>query len=255
MKIVSSIKTLASNIRFLCTVDMQKQHKLLKQIERTQLRQEDDIEGFGHRLDDMPEHIDTAVTSAMDSYDISQDIADAVNEYDFTSIVEDVLQNYDMCDQVTNVLEVMDMSDYIDLDHWLNYDSGVSNMITDALDELDIDDHVDWQEKISQHVDPSDMADDISEIIDEMFDGSSKLELKFNKQIADCMTRQELSKRFAELSSKMFFSSESFTEVSDAEQVVEDFEQDLDNEVLSNANNDPILEILEAVEAEKQSKE
>lgn len=255
MKIVSSIKTLASNIRFLCTVDMQKQHKLLKQIERTQLRQEDDIETYGHRLDDMPEHIDTAVTSAMDGYDISQDIEDAVNDYDFTSIVEDVIQNYDMSDQVTNVLEVIDMSDYIDLDHWLRYEADMADAIAECLtDHFDIDDHVDWQEKISQYVDPSDMADDISEIIDEMFDGSSKLELKFNKQIADCMTRQELSKRFAELSSKMFFSSESFTEVSDAEQTVVECEEAEDiNEAVSNANNDPILEILETVEAEKQS--
>jgi hypothetical protein len=45
-------------------------------------------------------------------------------------------------------------------------------------------------------------------------------------------------------------------EVEEAEKVVDAFEgADLDNEVLSNANNDPILEILEAVEAEKQSKE
>lgn len=256
MKIVSSIKTLASNIRFLCTVDMQKQHKLLKQIERTQLRQEDDIEGFGHRLDDMPEHIDTAVTSAMDSYDISQDIEDAVNDYDFTSIVEDVLQNYDMCDQVTNVLEVIDMSDYIDLDHWLNYDSGVSDMITDRLDEFDIDDHIDWQEKISEHVDPSDMTDEISEIIEQVMDDNDmggRIESQIDRKIADCITRQELSKRFAELSSKMFFSSESFTEVSDAEQTVVECEEAEDiNEVVSNANNDPILEILNEVEKSQE---
>lgn len=254
MKIVSSLKTLASNIRFLCTVDMQKQHKLLKQIERTQLRQEDDIECLGHRLEDLPEQIDLAVSQAMDRYDMSQDIEDAINDYDFESIIEDGIRDCDLSDAVNNVLETCDLSDYFDLDHWLNYESGITDMIRTEFEEFDIDNHVDWSEKISEHVDPSSMADDIAEIIDEMFDGSSKLELKFNKQIAECMTRQELSKRFAELSSKMFFSSESFSEVADAEQVVEEFdmtkeiEQDLDNEVLS----DPILEILEAAK-EKQS--
>lgn len=244
MKIVSSIKTLASNIRFLCTVDMQKQHKLLKQIERTQLRQEDDIEGFGHRLDDMPESIEQSVSSAMDNYEIEDDIRDAVDAYDFTPYLEELAENIDVSDEIREALG--DIEDNIDFDNHI---------------EKYVEYNIDFDAIVADHMDMSSIADIVDERIEGNDFGGTFEELTENLQELERQQAslvQGLSVRFGKLAQSLMFSTDwsQEAEVQEAEKVVDTFEEAEDiNEALSNANNDPILEILQAVEAEKQSKE
>ena len=231
MKIISSIKTIARNVRFLCTLDMQTQHKLLKQIERTQLRQEDDIEGFGHRLDDMPEAIDAAVTSAMATYEIADDIRDAIDSYDFSPYLEELADNIDVSDEIRDALgEVEDHIDFEShIESWINYN-------------FDIDDHVDWDEKVKDNTDYQSIGDVVDELIEEK-DFESKLQ-KVEQQHAALV--QGLSVRFGKLAQSLLFSADWSQE---AEKQVTEFEEAEDtNEVVAKENEDFQIEVIKTDE-------
>jgi hypothetical protein len=250
MKIVSSIKTIARNVRFLCTVDMQDQHKLLKHIERTQLRQEDDIESFGHRLDDMPEQIDVSVTSAMDNYEIADDIRDAVDSYDFSQYLEELADHIDVSDEIEDALSECDFPSHIE--SWMNY-------------HFEIDDHVDWHDKVNDHTDYQSIAD----VVDKRIEGNDfagtfeeLTEKVQNLELQQTSLVQGLSVRFGKLAQSLLFSTDwsqeaekhvtEFEEAEDINEVIAKENEDVKIEVVSDPICDALLTVIEETEGENK---
>lgn len=178
MKIVTNVKRIARNIRFILTADLadeskgqtklwKKQQILEESIEecesllnkRTELLEVDVNSQVESCLEDL--HWDDYCGEAMNNYDLSEHIREATQDYDFESDIEDVIRD---CDWSSHIADFLSSTEFKDL------------LIDSSEDPIN--------EAMQQCVDDFDFAD-LSESMTES--AKECISDMFNKKLSKCL--------------------------------------------------------------------